>query len=124
MPTKSAPTPPGLAHTCRVLQAPDATAGLGATAATESRNTTTTTSALAVTKRPLRLASMPAGGFVAKTTPPAGGNVATIRQGIETSSACGSPDTSGAVMSVTRLSGPGACGQTNVAVVCLTGNRG
>ena len=32
MPTKSAPTAPGFAHTCSVLQAPDSTAARGATA--------------------------------------------------------------------------------------------
>ena len=67
MPMKSAPTPPTLAQTwcCR---APEATAALGATAATESRNATTTELALAVTNSPLRVASMPR-GMVDKTRP-------------------------------------------------------
>src|ERR1700676_3991906 len=97
MPTKSAPTPPALAQTCRVLQAgpPDlpATAARGATAATESRKATTTASALAVTNSPLRVASMPAGGMVEKTRPPAAGRVATVRQGIGTRGAWGGPAT-------------------------------
>ncbi len=117
MPTKSAPAPPTSAQMCSVLQAPAATAGRGATAATESRNATTTTSVLARTKRPLRLASMPPGGTVENTRPPAAGRVAIARHGIETSSACGAPDTSGAVIALTIPSGPGACGQTMVAVV-------
>src|SRR5882757_10711714 len=98
MPTKSAPTPPAFAQTCTVLQAPEATAGRGATAATESRKATTTLLALAVTNNPLRVAWMPAGGMVEKTRPPAAGRVAIVRQGIDTSRACGAPDTSGAVM--------------------------
>ena len=44
MPTKSAPTLPALAHRCSVLHAPACTALRGATAATESRNATTTVS--------------------------------------------------------------------------------
>src|ERR1700738_2400122 len=121
MPTKSAPTPPALAQTCRVLQAgpPDlpATAARGATAATESRKATTTASALAVTNSPLRVAWMPAGGMVEKTRPPAAGRVAIVRQGIVTSRACGEPDTSGAVMSLIRppALAPGACGHVLVA---------
>ncbi len=110
MPTKSAPTPPTFAQMCNVLQAPEATAGRGATAATESRNATTIASALARTTRPLRLASMPPGGMVEKTSPPAAGRVAIAWHGIETSRASGAPDTSGAVTSVIRPSGPGACG--------------
>ena len=47
-----------------------------------------------------------------------------VWQGIETSSASGAPDTSGAVMSVIMPSGPGACGHAMVAVVCLTGSSG
>ena len=82
MPTKSAPTPPTLAQTCSALQAPASTAGRGATAATESRNATTTVSALARTNSPLRLASMPAGGMVENTRPPAAGSVAIAWQGI------------------------------------------
>src|SRR4051812_1171847 len=128
MPTKSAPTPPTLAQTCSLLQAapPDwpVTAALGATAATESRKATTTALALAVTNSPLRVAWMPAGGIVERTRPPAAGRVAMVRHGIETSSACGAPDTSGAVMSLTSPSAPGACGQTMVAVVCFTGSSG
>ncbi len=58
-----------------------------------------------VTNSPLRLASMPAGGMVENTRPPAAGSVATARQGIETSRACGAPDTSGAVMSLTARRG-------------------
>ena len=50
--------------------------------------------------------------------------MATVRQGIEASSARGAPDTSGAVMSLIIPSGPGACGQAMVAVVCLTGSSG
>src|SRR5258707_15497415 len=106
MPTKSAPAPPALAQTCRVLQAPEATAGLGATAATESRKATTTLLALAVTNRPLRVAWMPAGGMVEKTRPPAAGRVAIVRQGIETAMACGAPDPSGGVMSLTSPAEP------------------
>jgi hypothetical protein len=124
MPTKSAPTAPGLAQTCRALHAPDATAGRGATAATESRKATTTLAALAVTNSPLRLDSMPPGGLVERTTPPAAGRVAIVRHGIETSNPCGAPDTSGAVTSLTSPFGPGACGQTMVAVVCSTGSSG
>ena len=125
---KSAPTPPALAQTCSVLQAapPDwpVTAALGATAATESRKATTTVLALAVTNSPLRVASMPAGGMVEKTRPPAAGSAAIVRQGIETSMACGAPDTSGAVTSLISPPAPGACGHTMVAVVCLTGSSG
>src|ERR1700704_6551927 len=99
MPTKAGPAPPALAHTCRVLQAgpPDwpVIAALGATAATESRKATTTVLALAVTNSPLRVAWMPAGGMVEKTRPPTAGRVEIALQGIETSSACGAPDTSG-----------------------------
>ncbi len=124
MPTKSAPTPPTPAQMCSVLHAPAATAGRGATAATESRNATTTTSAFARTNRPFLLASMPPGGTVEKTSPPAAGRVAIAWHGMDTSSASGAPDTSGAVMSLTRPSGPGACGQATVAVVCLTGSSG
>ena len=124
IPMKSAPTSPGLAQMCSVLHAPDSTAGRGATAATESRTATTTTSAVARTNRPLRLESMPAGGTVDTTRPPASGSVATARQGIEMSRACGAPDTSGAVMSVISPSGPAACGHRMVAVACLTGSSG
>ena len=67
---------------------------------------------------------MPAGGLVENTRPPAAGSVAIVRQGIETSSARGAPDTSGAVMSLISPSEPGACGQAMVAVVCLTGSSG
>src|ERR1700720_4740659 len=116
MPTKSAPTPPALAQTCRVLQAgpPDlpATAARGATAATESRKATTTASALAVTNSPLRVAWMPAGGMVEKTRPPAAGRVEIVLQGIETSRACGAPETSGAVTSLISPLAAGPCGHT------------
>ena len=78
MPMKSAPTPPTFAQMCNVLQAPEATARRGATVATESRNATTTASALARTNRPLRLASIPPGGTVENTSPPAGGRVAIV----------------------------------------------
>ncbi|MGY4647625.1 hypothetical protein ACVWWN_001421 [Mycobacterium sp. URHB0021] len=61
---------------CSALQAPLATAARGATAATESRNATTTSLALAVTNRPFLVAAMPAGGMVEKTRPPAAGRVA------------------------------------------------
>ena len=74
-------------------------------------------SALALTNRPLRLESMPAGGMVENTRPPVWGSVATAWQGIEASSASGAPDTSGAVMSVTSPSDPMACGHRIVAVV-------
>ena len=67
---------------------------------------------------------MPPGGMVENTRPPSAGSVAMAWQGIETSRASGAPDTSGAVMSVTMPSGPGACGQVMVAVVCLTGSSG
>src|SRR5258705_11262149 len=128
MPTKSAPTPPALAHTCRVLQAapPDwpVIAALGATAATESRKATTTVLALAVTNSPLRVGWMPAGGMVEKTKPPAAGRVAIALHGIETSSACGAPDTSGAVTSLISPLAAGPCGHTMVAVGCFTRRTG
>ncbi len=124
MPTKSAPTPPTLAQMCSTLQAPPATAVLGATAATESRNATTTASALARTNNPYLLASVPAAGIVENTRPPERGSVATAVQGIVTSSASGAPDTSGAVTSDTFPSVPGPCGHRIVAVVCLTGSSG
>ena len=76
------------------------------------------------TNSPLRVASMPPGGMVEKTRPPAAGRVAIVRQGMDTSRACGAPDTSGAVTSVIRPSGPAACGHRMVAVVCLTGSSG
>jgi hypothetical protein len=124
MPTKSAPTLPALAHRCSVLHAPSSTACRGATAATESRNATTTVSALARTNRPLRLESIPAGGMVEKTRPPVSGRVATAWHGMDASSARGAPDTSGAVTSVISPSEPTACGQAMVAVVCRTGSSG
>ena len=62
IPTKSAPTCPTLAQMCRTLQVPEATAGRGATAATESRNATNTVSALARTNSAVALASMPPAG--------------------------------------------------------------
>ena len=63
-------------------------------------------------------------GWWTRTRPPAAGRVATAWHGIETSRACGAPDTSGAVMSVISPSGPAACGHRMVAVVCLTGSSG
>ena len=96
-PMKSAPTLLTLAHMCSALQFPVATACRGATAAT-----------LARTNSPLRLASIPPEGMVEKTRPPAAGRVAMAWQGMDTSSACGAPDTSGAVTSVTSPSGPSA----------------
>ena len=54
----------------RAARAGAARPARGATAATESRNATTTMSALARTNRPLRLASMPADGMVENTRPP------------------------------------------------------
>ena len=124
MPMKSAPDPPGPPHRCSALQPPALMAGRGATAATVSRNATTTVSALARTNRPLRLASIPAGGMVENTRPPGAGSVAIAVHGMDTSSASGAPETSGAVMSLTRPSARGACGQRMVAVVCLTGSNG
>ena len=106
MPMKSAPTLPGLAHARSVLHAPEATAARGATAATLYRNATKTDSVVARMKRPLRAASIPSAGFVANTSPPAAGKVAIAEQGIETSSASGAPETSGAVMSPTVPPGP------------------
>src|SRR6478672_11372800 len=118
MPTNSAPTPPALAQRCSVLHAPESTARRGATVATESRKATTTLSAVARTNSPLRVASMPAGGMVEKTRPPAAG------QGIDASRARGAPDTSGAVTSVTNPSDPVPCGHRMVAVLWLTGSSG
>ena len=117
----------------RVLQAPEATAVRGATAATLSRNATKTESAVARANSPLRAASMPSGGLVAKTRPPAGGRLAIAVQGIETSRASGAPETSGAVtlpirpsdpVACGRPSDPVACGQRIVAVVWRTGSSG
>ncbi len=124
MPTKSAPTPPGPAHMCRALQAGVRMAARWATAATESRKATTTVSALARTNSPLRLASIPAGGMVENTRPPAAGNDAIAWQGMVTSSDCGAPETSGAVMSLTVPSAPAACGHWIEAVVLVTGSSG
>ena len=107
-----------------MLQLPAATAGRGAAAATVSRNATNTASAVARTNRPPLVASLASRGTVDSTRPPSAGSVAMAWQGIETSSASGAPDTSGAVMSVTMPSGPGAWGQAMVAVVCLTGSSG
>ena len=98
-----------------------AIAARGATAATESRKATTTVSALARTNRPLRLASIPAGGMVENTRPPAAGSDAIAWQGMLTSSDCGAPETSGAVMSVTLPSAPGACGHWMGPSVLVTG---
>jgi hypothetical protein len=124
MPTKSAPTPSTSAQMCSTLQVPAVTAARGATAATESRNATTTTSEFARTNSPLLVASVASGGTVEKTRPPEAGIEAIALQGMETSSACGAPDTSGAVTSLIIPSGPGACGHRIVAVVCLTGSTG
>ena len=124
MPTKSAPTPPTSAQMCSTLQAPPATAGLGATAATESRNATTTASALARANNPYLVASVPEVGIVENTRPPELGSVATARHGIVTSSARGAPDTSGAVTSEMTPSDRKPCGHRIVAVVCLTGSSG
>ena len=98
-PMKSAPTPLLVAQRCRLLHFP-MSARL-ATAATVSRKATTTSVALARTNRPLRLASIPSGGIVENTRPPAAGRVAMAEHGMETSSASGAPDTSGAVRSET-----------------------
>ncbi len=81
MPTKSAPVAPALAQTCSTLQAPAATAERWATAATVSRNATTTTSVLARTNSPFFPASMPPGGRVETTRPPAAGRVGDVRAG-------------------------------------------
>ena len=70
-------------------------------------------SALARTNSPLRLASMPAGGMVENTRPPAAGSVDTAWHGIVTSRARGAPDTSGAVTSLTNPSEPMPCGQSD-----------
>jgi hypothetical protein len=107
-----------------VLHAPDATAARGAAAATESRNATTTESVFARTNRPLRVASMPSAGLVDKTTPPFGGRVAITEHGIDTSSAAGAPDTSGAVMSPTFPPAATPWGHTMVAVLWVTGSNG
>ena len=109
---------------CSALQPPAATAARWATAATESRNATNTTSVVARTNRPPFVASLASRGTVESTRPPSAGSVAMAWQGIEMSRASGAPDTSGAVMSETMPSGPGAWGQRMVAVVCLTGSSG
>ncbi len=70
-----------------------------------------------------RVAGFLAAPWTAPHRPPAG-SVAMAWQGMEMSSACGAPDTSGAVMSETMPFGPGACGHAMVAVVCLTGSSG
>ncbi len=124
IPTKSAPTCPTLAQMCSTLHLPAATAGRGAAAATESRNATNTASVVARTNSAPLVASLASFGTVDSTRPPSAGSVLTAWQGIEMSRACGAPDTSGAVMSETMPSAPGAWGQLMVAVVCLTGSRG
>ena len=68
--------------------------------------------------------SLASRGTVDSTRPPSAGSVAIAWQGIVMSSACGAPDTSGAVMSEIIPFGPGACGQAMVAVDCLTGSSG
>ena len=108
IPTKSAPTCPTFAQMCSALQPPAATAARWATAATESRNATNTTSVVARTNRPPFVTSLASRGTVDRTRPPSAGSVAMARQGIEMSRASGAPDTSGAVMSETMPSGPGA----------------
>ena len=55
IPTNSAPATPASAQMCSTLQAPEPTAERAATAATESRNATTTASLLARTNSPLLL---------------------------------------------------------------------
>ena len=123
MPTKSAPATPASAHMCSTLQAPAATAERCATAATVSRNATTTTSLSARTKRPFLPVSTPPTGRVETTNPPLGGNVAIAGHGMEMSSARGAPDTSGAVIWVTCPSAV-PWGHRTVAVVCFTGSNG
>ncbi len=115
---------PASAQICSALQLPAATAERGATAATESRNATTTVSLLARTNSPAFPVSKPLTGSVDTTSPPSAGSVAIALHGMEMSSARGAPDTSGAVMSETWPSAFTPCGHRIVAVVCLTGNRG
>ena len=107
IPTKSAPTCPTSAQMCSALQPPADTAARWATAATESRNATNTTSRDARTNRPPFVASL-SRGTVDNTKPPSAGSVAMAWHGIVMSRASGAPDTSGAVMSETMPSGPGA----------------
>ncbi len=123
MPTNSAPAAPASAQACSTLQAPAATAGRCATAATVSRKATTTTSLLARTNSPFLPASMPPGGSVETTRPPSAGRVATAGQGMEMSSARGAPDTRGAVIWLTCPSTV-PCGHSTVAVVWRTGSSG
>ena len=124
MPTKSAPATPASAQMCSTLQAPPFTAGRAATAATESRNATTTAFLLARTNNPFLPVWNPLTGNVENTRPPSAGRVAIAAQGMETSSARGAPDTSGAVISVTWPSPLRPCGHRIVAVVCFTGSSG
>ena len=121
---KSAPDPPGPPHRCSALQPPALMAGRGATAATVSRNATTTVSALARTNRPLRLASIPAGGMVENTRPPAAGSVAIAVHGMDTSSGWRGAGDQRCGDVADQTVGPGACGHRMVAVVCLTGSNG
>ena len=123
MPTKSAPAAPASAQTCSTLQSPAAMAERFATAATVSRNATTTTSLSARTNRPFLPESTPPVGSVDTTNPPLAGRVAIAGQGTEMSSARGAPDTRGAVIWVTCPSAM-PCGHAMVAVVCLTGSNG
>ena len=101
MPTNSAPAAPASAQACSTLQAPPATAGRGAAAATVSRNATTTRSLSARTNSPFLPASVPPVGRVETTKPPLAGRVAIAAHGMEMSSARGAPDTRGAVIWVT-----------------------
>jgi hypothetical protein len=67
--------------------------------------------------------SIPPVGRVETTNPPPGGRVAIAEHGTEMSSACGAPDTSGAVIWVTCPSAV-PWGHKTVAVVCFTGSSG
>jgi len=123
MPTNSAPAAPASAQACNTLQAPPATAGRGAAAATVSRNATTTRSLSARTNSPFLPASIPPAGRVETTRPPPAGRVAIAAHGMEMSNARGAPDTRGAVIWVTCPSLV-PCGHSTVAVVCFTGSNG
>src|SRR6202012_1357045 len=82
IPTKSAPAPPAPAQLWRGLRGPAATAERGATAATESRNATTTVSLLARTNSPLLPVSKPLTGSVESTRPPSAGEGAVAAHGV------------------------------------------
>ncbi|COW40376.1 Uncharacterised protein [Mycobacterium tuberculosis] len=124
IPIKSAPAPPVSAQICSALQPPAAIVERAATAATESRNATTTVSWLARTNSPALPVSTPPAGSVDSTRPPLAGSVAMAEQGIEMSSARGAPDTRGAVIWVMLPSAVLPCGQKMVAVVWFTGSSG